>query len=60
MQYRDKSIDELFHNNDYEEVIHLLIWGTLPSPEQKENLRRRLASHMKAPQSVKDTIKTFA
>ncbi|KAI0485176.1 citrate synthase [Xylariaceae sp. FL0804] len=59
MQYRDKPIDELFHNNDYEEVMHLLIWGTLPTPEQKTSLRRRLASHMKAPQPVRDAIKAF-
>lgn len=59
MQYRDKPIDELFHNNDYEEVMHLLIWGTVPTQEQKINFRRKLASHMKAPQSVKDVIKAF-
>lgn len=59
MQYRDKPIDELFHQNDYEEVMHLLIWGTIPTREQKINLRRKLASHMKAPQSVQDVIKAF-
>ncbi|KAH7120512.1 citrate synthase [Dactylonectria macrodidyma] len=59
MQYRDKSIDELFHKNDYEEVMHLLIWGNIPTKRQKMDLRRRLASHMVAPQSVQDAIKTF-
>lgn len=59
MQYRDKPIDELFNNHDYEEVMHLLIWGTLPTPEQKTSFRRKLASHMKAPQPVKDAIKAF-
>lgn len=59
MQYRDKPIDELFHNNDYEDVVHLLIWGTIPTREQKMTLRSKLASHMKAPQSVKDAIKAF-
>ncbi|TIA07797.1 citrate synthase [Aureobasidium pullulans] len=60
MQYRNKSIEELFLNNDYEEVVHLLIWGSLPSPEQKSTLRRKLAAHMTAPKSVIDTIKAFA
>ncbi|KAF5232796.1 hypothetical protein FANTH_12807 [Fusarium anthophilum] len=59
MQYRDKTIDELFHNNNYEEVVHLIIWGTLPTQEQKINLRRKLASHMKPPKSVENAIKAF-
>ncbi|KAF5578575.1 citrate synthase [Fusarium subglutinans] len=59
MQYRDKTIDELFHNNNYEEVVHLIIWGSLPTQEQKMNLRRKLASHMKPPQSVENAIKAF-
>lgn len=54
VQYRDNPIGELFHNNGYEEVVHLMIWGTLPTLEQKRNLRGKLASHMKAPQSTKD------
>lgn len=59
MQYRDKAIDELFNNNDYEEVMHLLIWGTLPTSEEKTAFRRRLASHMKAPEAVRNAIKAF-
>ncbi|KAH7183656.1 citrate synthase [Fusarium flagelliforme] len=59
MQYRDKTIDELFNNNDYEDVVHLIIWGKLPTKEQKSNLRRKLASYMKAPQAVEDAIKAF-
>ncbi|CVL08653.1 related to citrate synthase [Fusarium mangiferae] len=59
MQYRDKTIDELFHNNNYEEVVHLIIWGTLPTQEQKMNLRRKLASHMKPPPAVETAIKAF-
>jgi len=59
MQYRDKTIDELFNNNDYEDVVHLIIWGKLPTKEQKSDLRRKLASYMKAPQAVEDAIKAF-
>lgn len=59
MQYRNKSIDELFRSKTYEDVVYLLIWGELPSTEQKINLRRRLAANMKAPEPVKNAIKAF-
>ncbi|PYI31474.1 citrate synthase [Aspergillus indologenus CBS 114.80] len=59
IQYRNHSIDKLFENNDYEEVIYLLIWGKLPTPSQKQTFRRKLAKEMKAPQCVVDVIKVF-
>ncbi|KAL1639573.1 hypothetical protein SLS58_007772 [Diplodia intermedia] len=60
IQYRDTSIDDLFHNNDYEEVIHLLIWGHLPSSIEKRQMRRSLAAAMVPPQSVVDVIHAFS
>ncbi|KAI0835377.1 citrate synthase [Hypoxylon sp. FL0890] len=42
-----------------QEVMHLLIWGHLPSTMEKLLLRRALATQMKPPQSVIDTIRTF-
>ena len=59
IQYRDRSIDDLFHHNDYEEVVHLLIFGKLPTAEQKKNLRRKLANEMKAFPSVVSAIHSF-
>ncbi|KAI1414587.1 citrate synthase [Hypoxylon sp. FL1857] len=59
IHYRDMSIEHLFEHHDYEEVIHLLIWGHLPSVMEKSLLRRALATQMKPPQSVIDTIRTF-
>ena len=60
MQFRDKSIDDLFTNNDYEEVVHLLIWGRLPSAEEKATLRKSLAKEMtQVPQSAKDAVKAL-
>ena len=59
IQYRDRSIDHLFHNNDYEEVIHLLMFGTLPTTKQKENFRRKVALEMQAFPSVISTIQSF-
>ena len=59
IQYRDHTIEDLFQNNDYEEVMHLLIWGHLPSPEEKSTLRQALAQAMVAPQCVVDVIRAF-
>ncbi|PWY94484.1 citrate synthase [Aspergillus sclerotioniger CBS 115572] len=59
IQYRNYSIEELFMHNDYEEVIHLLIWGKLPTPVQKQTLRRKLASEMKPHPCVVDVIRSF-
>ena len=59
IQYRNHSIEALFEHNDYEEVIHLLIWGKLPSSAQKQTLRRKLAAEMKAPQCVIDVVRSF-
>lgn len=60
MQYRDKSIDDLFKNNDYEEVLFLLIWGRIPSADEKSTLRKSLAKEMtQVPQSAKDAVKAL-
>ncbi|KAB2572699.1 citrate synthase [Lasiodiplodia theobromae] len=59
IQYRDSSIDDLFRNNDYEEVIHLLIWGHLPSAAEKRKFRKSLAEAMVVRQSVVDVIEAF-
>ncbi|KAJ6032639.1 citrate synthase [Penicillium herquei] len=59
IQYRNHSIDELFRQNDYEEVIYLLIWGKLPTRTEKQTFRRKLAAEMKAHQCVIDVIKSF-
>ncbi|KAI0452104.1 citrate synthase [Xylaria acuta] len=59
IKFRDYDIEYLYDNHDYEEVIHLLIWGHLPSNEEKQTLRKKLLAELKAPQSVVDTIHAF-
>ncbi|PYI11618.1 citrate synthase [Aspergillus sclerotiicarbonarius CBS 121057] len=59
IQYRNYSIEELFEHNDYEEVIHLLIWGKLPTPVQKQILRQKLVAEMKPHPCVVDVIHSF-
>ena len=49
----------MFRNNDYEEVIHLLIWGHLPSAAEKRKFRKSLAEAMVVRQSVVDVIEAF-
>lgn len=60
IQYRNFSIDHLIQNHDYEEVIYLLLWGNLPSTDDKLTFRRALATEMtKIPQSVMEVIGAF-
>ncbi|CAK7216527.1 hypothetical protein SCUCBS95973_002831 [Sporothrix curviconia] len=59
IQYRSHSLDQLVELHDFEDVSFLLIWGHLPSPDEKANYRRSLAAHMQPPQSVIDTISGF-
>ena len=40
--------------------MHLLIWGKLPTPEQKKSLRRKLAAEMKPLPSVVNVIQSFS
>ncbi|KAF2088726.1 citrate synthase [Saccharata proteae CBS 121410] len=59
IQYRDYPIEYLFENHDYEEVVHLLIWGHLPIAVEKTMFRKGLAASANPPQSVVDVIKAF-
>ncbi|KAJ2994467.1 hypothetical protein NUW58_g1550 [Xylaria curta] len=59
IKFRGYDIEYLYDNHDYEEVIHLLIWGHLPSNEEKQSLRERLLAELKTPQSVVDAIRAF-
>lgn len=59
IQYRNYSIDHLYHNNTFEEVAHLVMFGNLPSPSEKLNFRRALAKGMQPPQCVIDVIQAF-
>ena len=44
----------------YEEITHLLIWGSLPTPEQRLRFQRRIAQAMLVvPENVKQLVATF-
>ncbi|KAF2191888.1 citrate synthase [Zopfia rhizophila CBS 207.26] len=59
IHYHEHSLENIMRNNDYEEVIHLLNWGYLPTSEEKTQFRRALAANMKPPKVVADVIQAF-
>ncbi|KAF2730782.1 citrate synthase [Polyplosphaeria fusca] len=59
LQYRQYPIDYLFAQHDYEDVMHLLIWGAIPTPKQKTTLRAEIAKRMTPDGSVTSAIHAF-
>jgi citrate synthase len=59
IQYRGYTLDELLEKNDFEDVSFLLIWGHLPSQEEKLQYRSKLAHKATPPEAVVNTIKCF-
>ncbi|KAI3293261.1 hypothetical protein DTO002I6_4912 [Penicillium roqueforti] len=54
--YRGYTLDQLW-GCDFEEMFHLLLWGTYPTASQFEELRRQLAQYMQVvPDIVRQTI----
>lgn len=59
LQFRGYPVGYLFENHDYEEVCHLLIWGNLPTPEQKRQFRANMAKEMVPDPSVMRAVRAF-
>ncbi|CAD6586818.1 MAG: hypothetical protein ASARMPREDX12_002522 [Alectoria sarmentosa] len=59
LRYRDVAIQDLFHKYVYEDVMHLIIWGALPSSKQKEDARIAMGQAAIPPKSVVDVISAF-
>ncbi|HVT81210.1 MAG TPA: citrate synthase [Phycisphaerae bacterium] len=59
LSYRGINIDELAENASFEEVIHLLWHGKLPSRPDLEELRMRLATRAALPQGLCEVMKTL-
>ncbi|KAL9078887.1 MAG: hypothetical protein Q9157_002182 [Trypethelium eluteriae] len=53
------SLDELYAQNDFDEVAFLLIWGHLPCFEEKRHFRSELALAMRPPQRVLDVVSSY-
>lgn len=56
IRYRQHSINDLFGRNDWAEVAHLLIWGSLPTQQQKQSFESALVKAMRPHQLVIEAI----
>ncbi|MDG1890365.1 MAG: citrate/2-methylcitrate synthase [Verrucomicrobiota bacterium] len=54
--YRGYDINQLAGSVCYEEIIHLLHYGTLPNRSELDQLKTKLASYRKLPQGVVDLL----
>jgi len=52
LTYRGYDIDDLAPNATYEEIVHLLLYGTLPNRHQLEVLKRELGSCRALPEPL--------
>ena len=59
IHYRNHSIEELFSQNDFEEVAFLLIWGHLPDKEEKHKFCVAIFEWLEPPTLVVEAIKGF-
>jgi citrate synthase len=59
LTYRGYDIDDLAPDATFEEVVHLLLYGQLPSPHQLEELRRELASRRALPEPLLTAMQNF-
>jgi citrate synthase len=58
LTYRGLNIHDLAGNVEYEEVVHLLLYGTLPTQAQLTGLKKELAANRKLPKAVLDLIQS--
>ena len=57
--YRGHSITELVGKKKFEDVTFLLIWGHLPTSDERAKYKHDLADAMAPPQMVFDVIQAF-
>ena len=59
LRYRGYPIEELAGKARFSEICHLLIYGTLPTNQQLENLRGQLTHHTMIHESMKNFFRDF-
>lgn len=59
LTYRGINIDELAELASYEEVVHLLWYGKLPTQAELDQLNRQLAENAEVPSAVIELLKSF-
>lgn len=60
LRYRGYSIQELAQHASFEEVIHLLWNGTLPTASELQNLKSRLADYRPLSEEMHELLETMA
>lgn len=56
LRYRGYDIDDLAQTTSFEEIMHLLWFGTLPTRSQLQDLESRLRSHRELSSTVKKVM----
>jgi citrate synthase len=59
LRYRGVKIEDLVHGHDFDATMYLLIWGQLPTVEEKKKFEQRLANAASPPQQVCDVIRSL-
>lgn len=59
LTYRGYDIDDLAEKATFEEIIHLLLYGQLPNPQQLETLKRELSSRRALPEPLLGAMQNF-
>lgn len=57
--YRGHPIERLAHDHRYLDVVHLLLYGELPTPDQGEDFADRLRRHSMINEGLKGFFKAF-
>ena len=52
LTYRGYDIDDLAPNASFEEIVHLLLYGHLPTQDELDSLKRELASRRSLPEPL--------
>ena len=59
LRFRGMRIEDLFRDYDFDTTMYLLIWGHLPTPEEKERFEYSMAAAASPPQAVVDAIRAL-
>ena len=57
LRYRGVPVEELFHNHSFDSTLYLLIWGRLPTDEEKVEFELRMARVASPPEEVRNVIR---
>lgn len=57
--YRGYTMEQLLHDHVYEDIMHLLLWGAIPSKDVKQRTRKMMNSVAVPPRVVIDAIEAY-